>query len=497
MKKWKESIKKAGAWKPDTRIVAGFFVLALILLLIPLLRICRYTTPWYDDYSYGNSPKNFLALEYSLGSALQGVLYCVKTMWYAWQGTFSSIFFMALVPSIWGEQYYFLGPMFLVLILPAAVFVLVKVLVRDVLGADYASCLVLQVTASVLALVLMHTARSGLFWYNSGIHYIGMHSFLMLYAASLIKLLQTKNRWPLFLLMPVSLLGALLCGGANFVTSLQGMLVTLSVMGIGILCKRKRVALMLPAFVVYACGFYLNLSAPGNDKRMGYYTDVRMGAGAAVVQSFAEAFKHLWAFTGWMTIALLLLVAPVIWQMVKRISFRFRYPGLVLLWSFCLYATGFTPSLYSLGNPGLGRTLNAVKLTFQLLFLLNEVYWLGWLEKTLEKRKKKVWSGRVFWWFYPVMGAVMLLVFLTTPSPEGIYSSWGAYYFVHTGEADNYYREYLERVEVLKGPGKNVVVKPYMWNPWLIRVGDLSEDPNREENQFIAQWYGKDSVVCK
>lgn len=494
---WKAIVKKIAGWRPGTGAVAGVSLAALVLLLIPLFRICLYTTPWYDDYSYGNSPKNFLALEYSLGSALQGVVYCVKTMWYAWQGTFSSIFFMALVPSIWGEQYYFLGPVFLISILLISVFVLIKVLLRGVLQADRASCIVLQVTAAVLALELMHTARSGLFWYNSGIHYIGMHSFFMLYTAGLIKILQTKRRSALWFFVPVSVLGALLSAGANFVTALQGMLLTVSLIGLGIVLKKKRTWLIAPALFMYSYGFYMSISAPGNDKRMSYYTDVKMDAVSAVLQSFAEAFRHLWTFTGWMSLALLVLIVPVIWQMVKRISFRFKYPALVSLWSFCLYAAGFTPSLYSLGNPGLGRTLNAVKLTFQLLLLLNEIYWLGWLEQYLAGRGKGRWTGNVMWWYYPAMGAVMLFIFLTTPSPEGIYSSWGAYYFVHTGEADNYYREYLERVEKLKGPGKNIVVKPYLWNPWLIRVGDLSEDPEREENRFIAQWYGKESVVCK
>ena len=93
MKKLWEKVKKVILWKPDMRLVAVLAVTALLLLLIPLLRMTIYTIPWYDDYGYASNVKNFLALDYTLANAWKGALYCVKTQWYAWQGTFSSCFF--------------------------------------------------------------------------------------------------------------------------------------------------------------------------------------------------------------------------------------------------------------------------------------------------------------------------------------------------------------------------------------------------------------------
>ena len=132
-----------------------------------------------------------------------------------------------------------------------------------------------------------------------------------------------------------------------------------------------------------------------------------------------------------------------------------------------------------------------------MLFLLNEIYLLGWLSQYLEARGKIKWSGKVHFTYYVACIVAVLVVFATTFHPQGEFTTYGAYYFVHTGEAYNFYQEYLERVNVLKGKGRNIVVKPYQWNPWLIRVGELSEDPEKEENKFIAAWYGKESVTCK
>lgn len=231
-----------------------------------------------------------------------------------------------------------------------------------------------------------------------------------------------------------------------------------------------------------------------------------MDALPAIGNSFLEAFRHLGQFTGVMMPAVMLLLVPVIWKMVRKTKVRFRFPGLVLLGSFCLYAAGFTPSLYAMSTSGLARTLNAVKLTYQILLLINEVYWLGWLQGRLDQ-----WGqyARLGWlreglaardgrrqsvFFFGAVGMLMLGIFLLESNPGRYYSSYGAYHFVHTGEADNFYREYLARVETLKNSGPDVVLEPYHWKPWFICVGDLSEDPEAEQNRAVAGWYWKESV---
>ena len=486
-------------WKPDRRLVAFGFAIMLVLLLVPLFRIVIYSAPWYDDYVYGKFVKNFLDQEYSLKSALDGAFYCVKTEWYAWQGTFSSIFFMSMSPLVWAEELYFLGPLFLIVILPVSVCVLMKVLVRDVLKADRAFTVTLQCITAAIVVVLIHTPQQGFFWYNAGIHYVGMHSFLLLLVAAWIKLLTGAGKVSSVFLVVWTLVGAVLVGGGNFVTTLQGLLIVLSLTALGILLRIRRVFLLTPSLLIYAYAFYKNVSAPGNNVRSTILRASGLGTEPlpAVARSFVEAIHYLGRFTGWMTLAVMVLLAPIIWQAVQKLNFRYRYPGLLLLWSFCLYATGFTPSLYSLGHAGLGRTLNAVKITYQLLLIINEVYWIGWVCEKRRQAEKSVMTGGTPFLFYPIMGLVMLGIFAITPSKEGSYSSYTAYHYVHTGEAYNFYREYLKRVDTIKNGGKEVVVEPYYFRPWILSVGDLSEDPAYEENAAIASWYHKEAVICR
>lgn len=489
----KEKLRKIFSWIPDQRLTAVCAVAALALLLAPLFRIAIYSVPWYDDYSYGGFVKNFLNEQRSLKSALDGMVYCVRTMWYAWQGTFSSVALMSLVPFVWGEQYYFLGSVFVLSILLLALFVFTKVLLRDVLGANWSSCLIVQSIVIGMVYTLIYTANSAFYWYNAAIHYVGMHSFMLLLAAAWIRLLKGKGRIKAVFLVLWTLIGALLSSGANFVTTLQGLILGLTVTALGILFKNKKTFLLLPSLAVYVYGFYKNVSAPGNAVRGAYYQG--MGAAEAVMRSFVEAFRFIPEYTRLITVVIMILLAPAAWAMVKKVDFKFRFPGLVLLWSICFYATGYTPSLYAMGNPGLSRTLNVVKITFQLLLVLNEVYWIGWIQRRM-KEKDRIPDKGAMWWFYPLIGAAVLCLFVTEKNQAGTYAPYGAYYYVHTGLAYNFYQEYLNRVETVKHGGPDVVVEPYSYRPWFLQTSELGSTPDTEPNRMMADWYGKNSISC-
>jgi len=475
------------------------FLMAFAVMLLPLIRLALYSAPWYDDYMYGNMTRGWM-IQLNMDNfwgAVVGAYHCAKTEWYAWQGTYSSVFLMGLMPAIWGEENYCWGAIFLIVFLAASLFVLVKVLVKDVLKADWASCVALQAATAITVIMLIYTAQGGFYWYTGGIHYVGMHSALLLLVSCIICLLKTRKKSAAIIYVICSMLGALIVAGSNYVTILQGALVILSVAALGAWFYRKRALLLLPAVCIYAIGFYYNVSAPGNAVRAESFVGMGYDPLKAVLYSFVEAFRHIGEFTGLITVAIMVMLLPVMWYMVKRCSFRFRYPVLVLLWSFCLYATGFTPSLFSMGHAGLSRVLNAVKITYQLLLLLNEVYMLGWLKEYLEKKGKLFAGERVQWWFYPVMGVIMLGIFSVSPNKTGNYSAYGAYRYIHSGEAYNFYQQYMERVEVLKSDQQVIVFEPYGYRPWFLSSGELSEDPDAEQNRAVASWYDKESVSVR
>lgn len=496
LKNMTDRFKKIAGWRPGPALYAAGAVTVLLLLLVPLIRLAMYSVPWYDDYNYGRYAKAAMENAPTLQNAIRGALECARTSWYAWQGTYGSIVLMSLMPGIWGEEYYCIGPIFLILLLTAAVCVLTGTLLKQVLKAETCYVIGLSALSAVMAVVLIHTAQAGFYWYNGGVHYVGMHAFAMLLAAVAVKLFYEEQVWKRCLWVIPGVLLAVLVAGGNYITALQGLLVLLSIAALGGILHRKQTFFLLPVLAVYAWGFYKNVSAPGNGRRAESYVGWGMSFVKSVLYSFVEGGRDAWKFTGWMTLVILALMLPLILHMVRRIKFEFRLPGLVSFWSVCLYATGFTPSLYTLGHGGLGRTLNAVKLTWQLLLILNFIYWCGWLCKRAHTAEGKN-PGRMWcWWFYPLIALAVLLVFWTEPNQAGSFSSYGAYYYIHTGEAYNFYQEYLGRVRALKGEEQQVILTPYQWRPWLLCMGDLSDDPGDESNRALAAWYDKDEVIC-
>ena len=475
----------------------GAFCL-LIVLAIPIARIMMYCVPWYDDFSYGLYTKSFWELDHSYLDALKGILYNTRTMWYAWQGTYTSCFFMSLMPAVWGTEMYRVGLWLILLVLITSVFVLVAVLMRDVLKIkDIWSCLFVQSMVAITVMLFMRSAIEGFFWYNSAVHYTAMHSLGILYVASLIKMVCTSGKVKTGVLLVLNALLAFVVGGVNNVTVLQVGLVMVSIIFFGIIFKKKRVWLLTPVMACYAVAMYLNLNAPGNTKRAALYTSMKLSPVEAVLRSFESAFTYLDDFTGWMTLAIIVFMIPVAFNVVKKTKFQFKYPLLVLVWSFCLYATGFTPTLYMMGHTLLGRATNMAKVTFQLLLFINLFYFIGWLCRVIKNKKDKNLSVKSTWSFYVVMAMLMIGIFAIEPNKGGIYSTYCAYYFVHTGEAYNYYKEYKYRVHVCEtSEEEDVVVHPLGYRPWVLCLGDLSEDPNYEPNKYMAQFFGKNSIRC-
>lgn len=489
----KDKWKRLVGWRPGPMVYTCAAVLALMALLLPLIRLTEYAVPWYDDYVYGRFAKDAMLESRTLLNALKGTWECIRISWHAWQGTYSSIFFMTLMPGIWGEEYYHFGPVFLILFITVCVGAMVYTLLRTVLKTDWQHALGIAAVSAALAVVMIHTAQEGFYWYNGGIHYVGMHGFCMLMLSCAVQVLCAGGWKRKYVFAVLTMMLAFLTAGGNLVTSLQGLLVLLSIVALGLWKKRGQVYCLLPAAAAYIGGFYLNVAAPGNDKRAKSFEGWGLSPLEAIFTSFKEAAECSREFTGWMTLLFLALMLPLVWHMVKRVDYGFKLPGLVTAWSVCLYATGFTPSLFSLGHAGLDRTLNAVKLTWQMLLVLNLIYWCGWFVK----RREQIKGQMCRWWYYGLVAAAALVVFDAEPNQAGSFSSYGAYYYISTGEAYNFYQEYLNRVELLKSDREPVVLEPYVWRPWFLCMGDLSDNPEDESNMAFAAWYDKETVICQ
>ncbi len=476
-------------------ILAILSVCAVLLALLPLYRLTMDAIPRYDDYSYGIRFWQDLRYGFGLRAMWDAGFHTALDCHYSWQGTYSSIFMMALMPGAMGFEYYFLGPVLLITSMTFCTFFMVWTLTKYFLKADLADRILLSSVITLALVELIHTAQQGFYWYNSGVHYTFMHSMFFLLVSVCVALSFSGTRIRSVLLCLAGMILSFICAGANFVTCLQGLLFLISAAVYTFFKNRKHSLWFVPVLLIYTIGFFTNVTAPGNANRQAWYTGDP--APMAIFHSYTEAFRQLPRFTGLYMLIFALLAFPVILRMVQKTTFSFRFPGLFLFLTFSFYATGFTSSFYSMGTHGLARTWIAIKMTCQILFFANEIYWTGYWIRLMER--KPIASRRFsplsdhYVLYYLVVLLLFLGAFRITQDKIGSVSSWGAYYYVHSGEANNFHNEFLNRVAIIQScPDPVVAVPSYKYLPWFLINQDISVDSNEEENRIMAKYFGKE-----
>lgn len=487
----KEKIKKIVMGTPKDKIWAAITVAFLIFVLVPLFALSKYVIPFFDDYIYGIHAKQRMTSDFDVINAIKGAYYIARTEWFCYQGTYASDFFMGLMPLIWADgRYMFIGPCFIITTLVIGCFILVGTLLKDIFRAKTSLIVITQSIVTSMVLVLIYTAQQGFYWYIGGVHYVVMHSFLMMLTASLVHIKYSKTRANRVWMVIVFVVLSAIVAGANFVTTLQGIEILSLILLLRILMKEKTWKWLLPSYVMYILGFCQNVFAPGNAGRQIYYTD-GFSAPMTIVKSFEFSVKYLKDFTGWITVLIVLLLAPIAWKIAKQSEYEFKFVTLVILGviSLCLYASGFAPSLYSTGRLDLSRVINAIKITFQMLMVICEFYGVGYIYSFCKKNnwRLKEYNGNIAWWIVPIWIVCGVYLFRICPNPIGTYSNFGAMYYVWmTDQAETFHDEYQARVELLESDINPVELEPYSIRPWFLIWRDINEDG--EAAEAMGNW---------
>lgn len=469
--------------------LAIFFFLVYVVLIIPIIYIGKYDKPCADDYGYGAMTHHAWIKNHSLSDAWDAIVLTVKENYNIWQGTFSSIFMMALNPAAFDYRLYKLVPVLIVSILSLACFGIAKVLLKDILKRDNAYWIIVGASLSILTIEKMHAPSSGIYYYNAAVHYVFMHSLLILMLSTCVKMVNANRVWEKIVFVLLSMILAVAVGGSNYATCLMGLILLLSVgLIMGFFVRKKALICVFP-IVANAICFVINIVAPGNAIRQGYFEG--MSAVHAIFYSFKSAAIYIVDWMDIFTVLLLILLVPVFTSCFKNVKFRFPMPGIVLIYSFCILATGFTASFYSMGNSGVERLHNVVKITYQILLVLNEAYFIGWLEK-----RKWVMQIQIPLWSVLLVVVLMSASVLYLPNSAQNFTTYQAMNDLKNGKAAMYYQEYMERRMILEhNAGMDIVLQPYEFRPALLFVDDITNDTDDWRNRQLAYWYRKNSVV--
>ena len=471
------------------RALAAVLIAVLILSLVPMLLLSPFTTACADDYSFSVGVHAVWAESSSLVKVLQAAAHTAAESYYAWQGSYSAIFLMALQPAVFGEALYALTPALMLLALAGGLFSLCAVLFGRVFHAPrgFGSCV-----AALLMLVSVQLAPSpvqGFYWYNGSVYYTFFFGLSLVSFALALYTADIGGVWRIALL---SLLNLLL-GGGNYVTALNAALI-FTLLTLALRLFKRRWARLLAPLGCLLLGLAVSAAAPGNAVRGAAFADTP-GALEAVLLSFPAAADAALRFFSLPVAGVMLLIGFLAWQAAPETRIRFRLPGLITLLSVCLFAAQFTPTLYAMGSSGDGRLTDILFYAFLLLLALNVFYWVGWLRQRVSAR---VGDGRVA--LLPLCGACLLSLSCAAGfifSGHG-FTSLMALGELRSGEAAAYRAVTDERLTLLRDPAiPDAVLPAYPSQPYLLYFDDITPDPDDWRNLAVTAYYGKNSVVLE
>lgn len=499
------------------RTVAVGLTAAYFISLVPLLILARYNHASADDYTNGEMCYHVWTDSHSAWKLLCTAVSRAAMEWRTWRGCYTSAFFSALPPQIFGENFYGITTWMILIMITVSVFCLFHKIMVKILDMDKWT----SMSAAALALFLMVQCTPGgvelFYWYSGAVNYTFMFGVSLLFYSVMLSLLNGGGRWYRGRIAAASVLGFMV-GGANQMTALNAavLMAVLALYVIGRKEKGRTMGLLIPIFVFYA-GFVLGIAAPGNYVRAASTSG--MNPVKAVLISFYYCLDLV--FNEWLTwpvAVVLVMTAALVWRGVGRTAFRFPAPFLVVLFGYCLVSAMMTPPLFAVGNIDSGRAQGTVYGMFILTAVLCTVYVAGWARKRYDgasaertgggycgndaaESKTGGRSGYGAAESLCITGCLLFLAFgimLTLiPSPRRFVFGSAAVDCIN-GSAEAY-GEALDARAVLykEGAGAQIEVPPLEQKPELLFFSDITENADDWTNRGVARFYGLDGVVLQ
>lgn len=499
------------------RVILFIFICSML----PVWYLGRFAVPSLDDYYFGIMPHQAWLAEHTLGSVIRGSLDMVKFYYEEKQATYTSIFIMAMSPSVINERFYFVTPLILTGMFIGSISVLVHVVISDCLGAKNKYLTgIANLLLVFMAIQTILVPLEALFWYNGGIHYVFMQSVLYFEIATVLHFLNsTKKSTRIVMLILGSFLGFLV-GGGNLISGLQACILGallimyfilqmiaakkdnafIKMIGVGQYIKENWLAAIPIVVTIVAYG--ANALAPCNSLRA--QVETQMNPIKAVINSFYWGAVYTFSWINTMSVLVLVIITVIVWKLAKDTTKTFINPWVMAILSYCIFSAMLTPTWYAMSQDAPNRVKNIIGTARYIIIFINIVNDCGYARSKKEEAgviSRVLGQTESSYKSIVIIGAVLVgLVFLLA-ADKNTYTSMSALRSVLTGEASRYYSQSFERIDLYNDESMpDVVVKPLTDDakPYLLFKEDISDKEGEEgywQSVEISDYYGKNSIT--
>ena len=470
-------------------------IILIILSIIPMLMLSFYDHPSADDYSYARltgeawrSTRNLFAVA---GAAVETSIHG----WFSWQGPFTSAFFMALQPALFGEQYYRITGILFIGLLTACNLFFFYFFLHKRLKCDRLPAIAIGMTASFLMLHYMPLASEVIYWFCGAVHYTLFFAATEIFLCLIFHMLRPQSKTATIIQVSIASVFGFFISGGNQMSAFVALLLTLIICVVcGFLKKKSYMIKTAIIFVFQAAGFLLSALSPGTENRSTSIA-ADLGIVGSITASIQCGLEKINDWMGFEIIICFIILLPIVYDMSKKIKeetgFQFRYPLLVFVLSVGFFCAAFCPTFYALGVEGPKRLISAIYFEFIILLFLNAFYLCGWLHSKYNFEKKAGYSAG--WLLFSI-----ILIFGGFLGNHKNTNGHLAYNSVVSGEAGLYSQQADARYnQLLNCKGQDVVVERYDTYPYLLYVEEITGDPNYFINQMVRSYFDLNSIVLK
>jgi hypothetical protein len=479
-------------WRISKKALAVVFAVLFIISLIPIVITAFYSVPVLDDYTFGL--KSHLA--YINGeSFFGGVIESCDYFYHNWQGFFTANFLASIQPFNIDVHLYWISNIIVLVAICFSMFFFARTILVDVLHSDKWSYLLISIPIVTLFLQFMPGIQEGVYWMDGSLSLVVESVFLIVFSLVIkIHLCKRKNKKIIFGLFAI-LLSALFSGVGpiTLVTVFMAFIPSL------IYCIHRKYSvykLMIVIMAIVIVGFLISAFAPGNAVRQASVSGLSLPS--AIIKAVVMSVYY---FGEWSTLFYLLALcftAVVFYGVAQRTSYQFKYPLLVFVICYIIYAGRMSVQYYATGSIGAWRQLNQYYLFFLICMTISVLYFVGWLSK--KKNTEKIVSKNLISASISVVFVIIIGFSFLAGSVNYCYdhtvSSVSTTLSLVKGNTQKYNKEMMERISIYEDESiKDVVVSPLTSRPKFFSDDLISDEETDWTNQSIADYYKKDSVV--
>lgn len=467
-------------YKKYIEIVIGIL---LLISLIPIVRLTFFSRPCVDDFAYSYPLYNYIKSgNWNIFGLIIKAIEVDIHFYNTWQGLYSSAFILAFQPGIFGEKYYFIGGVLLLILSFLCILHFVGTLLKihDIKENKYLVSLFFFTTIYQA----LPSALNGLYWYNGAWNYMPFF-FLALVNTSLCLRHIYFNENNKKNLIKSCLLSFVISGG-NHVTAFLNILILICLSYASIKKKKGRIYISL---VIALSGFLLVCIAPGTAIRQA--ESAKQSVATTMKASFIQSFVYIKQWLNNRT--LILFLVCVLWGLFIFKGYviektKFKLSPLIYIFIAWVILCGLLCVPYiAMGFFGAERLTNVIWLYFIVASIIITIYssfYILFNYVEVHDIENSLFLKACY------VGLILLSVFYSTSNGKKAYDE------VYNCTAPLYAQSFDSRLEKMNKVNNNSVIEvdalPYSY---MLRFDDLTDDVNDWRNKAWESYYGVKMIV--